>query len=158
MQNTSFLYKFLQQSLAPSQHILPGGLEVASIPRVRHIARAVCMIHQEGHLVGEIAAADVVHTSQIGLIHTDEQVVLLVILIGELPGRMTLAGDSMLRQLLPSRGINRAANLLSAGSRGFDVELRFLASLLHQVLHYELGHRAATNIAMTHKKQLFHAD
>ena len=116
------------------------------------------MFHQEGHLAREVAAADTVHIPQVGLVHADEQVVFLVILIGELPGCMTLAGDPMLRQLAAYGRVDRVPDLLPAGGCRFDMELRFQAGLLHQVLHYELGHRAAANIAMTHKKQLFHAD
>ena len=109
------------------------------------------MFHQEGHLAGEVAAADTVHIPQVGLVHADEQVVFFVILIGELPGRMVLAGDPMLRQLPPCGRIDRIANLLPAGCRRLDMELGFQAGLLHQVLHYELGHRAAADIAVANK-------
>ena len=53
----------------------------------------------------------------------DQQVVLVVILIGELPRRVAIAGDPVLRQLAPYRRIDRVADLLPAGGRRFDMEL-----------------------------------
>ena len=77
----------------------------------------VGVVHQEAQLSGRVAAADAVHIPQIRAVHADQQVVLVVILIGELPRRVTVAGDPMLRQLAPRRRIDRVADLLPAGGR-----------------------------------------
>ena len=74
------------------------------------------MIHQEGHFFGIVAAADAVHIPEVGLIHANQEIVFVVILIGELPRRMAVAGDSMLRQLAPCRRIDWVTDLLPAGS------------------------------------------
>ena len=83
----------------------------------------VAVVHQEVQLAGKIAAADAVHISEVGSVHPYQQVVLLVIGIGELPRRMTIAGYPMFRQLAPRRRIDRIADLLSAGGRRLDMEL-----------------------------------
>ena len=99
------------------QHILPRGLEVAGVPRVGNIAGVVGVVHQEVQLAGKVAAADAVHIPQVRAVHANQQVVLVVILIGELPRHMAVAGDPMLRQLALRRRIDRVADLLPAGGR-----------------------------------------
>ena len=74
-------------------------------------------------LAGKVAAADAVHIPQIRAVHTDQEIVFFVVGIGELPRRVAVAGDPMLRQLAPRRRIDRIANLLPAGGRRFDMEL-----------------------------------
>ena len=78
---------------------------------------AVGVVHQEVQLAVRVAAADAVHIPQVCAVHADQQIVVLVVGIGELPRRVAVAGDPMLRQLAPRRGIDRIANLLSAGGR-----------------------------------------
>ena len=114
---------FTQQPLTPRQHILPGGLEIAGVPRVGHIAGVVGVIHQEVQLAGKVAAADAVNIPQVCAVHADQQIVLVVVLIGKLPRCVAVAGYPMLRQLAPRRRIDRIADLLPAGGRRFDMEL-----------------------------------
>ena len=87
---------FTQQPLAPRQHILPGRLEIARVPRVGNIAEAVGVVHQEVQLAIEIAAADTVHIPEIGSVHTYQEIVFFVVGIGELPCGVTAAGYSVL--------------------------------------------------------------
>ena len=94
---------FTQQPLTPRQHILPGRLEIAGVPRVGYIAGVVGVVHQEAQLAGKVAAADAVNIPQVRAVHADQQVVLVVVLIGELASRVAVAGDPMLRQLAPRR-------------------------------------------------------
>ena len=75
------------------------------------------------HLVVEVAAADAVHAAEVGLVHSNDQVVFLVVVVAELPGGVALAGDAVLRQLPPGRRVDRVANLLPAGGRRGDLEL-----------------------------------
>ena len=105
------------------QHIPPSRFEVLGVPWVCHIAGAGGMVHQEGHLASKVAAADAMHIPQVGAVHANQQIVLVVVLIRELPRRVAVAGDSVLRQLAPCRRIDRVADLLPAGGRRFDMEL-----------------------------------
>ena len=113
----------MQQSLTPLQYILPRCLEIARVPRVGNIAGAVGVVHQEVQFAVWVAAVDALHIPQVRAVHADQQVVLVIVLVGELPRRVTVAGDPVLRQLAPRRGIDRIADLLPAGGRRFDMEL-----------------------------------
>ena len=113
----------MQQSLTPLQYILPRCLEIARVPRVGNIVGAVGVVLQEVQLAVRIAAADALHIPQICAVHTDQQVVVLVIGIGKLPCYVTVAGDSMFCQLATRWRIDRIANFLPAGCRRFDMEL-----------------------------------
>ena len=64
----------------------------------------------------------------------------------------------MLRQLAPRRRIDRVADLLPAGGRRFDMKLRCQSRFLHQVLHHELGHGAAADVAVADKQDILHTD
>ena len=108
---------FTQQPLTPRQHILPGCLEIAGVPRVGYIAGVVGVVHQEAQLAGKVAAADAVHIPQVGSVHPYQEIAFLVIGIGELPRCVTVAGDPMLRQLAPRRRIDWVADLLPSGVR-----------------------------------------
>ena len=82
--------------MASRQHILPSSFEIARVPRVGNIAGLLGIVHQEVQLAVRIAAADALHIPQVRAVHADQQVVLVVVLIGELPRRVTAAGDSVL--------------------------------------------------------------
>ena len=88
-----------------------------TLRRIGYIAGLLGVVHQEMQFAGEVAAADAVHIPQVCAVHADQQVVLVVVLVGELPCRVAVAGDPMLRQLAPRRGIDRIAYLLPAGRR-----------------------------------------
>ena len=60
----------VQQPPAAFLHIPPGRIEISSVPRIGYLAGTVGKVHQQVHLVGKIAAADPVHTPQVGMIHT----------------------------------------------------------------------------------------
>ena len=63
----------------------------------------------------EIAAADAVHISQIGPIHSNQEVVPLVVLVPQLAGCFASAVDTMLGQLAAGRRVDLVAALLGAG-------------------------------------------
>ena len=69
----------LETALATGQYIPPSGVEVISVPGGGYLLiRVAGVFHQEVHLVVEVAAADAIHVAEVGLIHSNEQVVLLV--------------------------------------------------------------------------------
>ena len=101
----------MQQSLTPRQHILPCSLEIVGVPRVGYIAGLLGVVHQEVQLAREIAAADAVHIPQVCAVHANQEIVFVVILIGELPCYVTVAGDPMFCQLATRWRINWVADL-----------------------------------------------
>ena len=68
-------------------------------------------------------ATDTVHIPEVGSVHANQKIVLLVIGIGELPCCVTVAGDPMFCQLATRWRINWVADLLPAGCRRFDMKL-----------------------------------
>lgn len=106
---------FLKKSWASFLHIPPGRIEIAGVPRIGYLAGTVGKVHQQMHLVGKIAAADALHTPQVGMIHANQKVVFLVVAVQQLTGPLAGAIDAMLGQLAASRRIHRIADLLGAG-------------------------------------------
>ena len=95
-----------------------------------------------------MADAYTVHIPKIGAVHAYEEVVVGIILSGELTGGVARTGDAVLGQLASGRGIDGIADLLAAGGGGIDVKLRRKPRLFHQILHHELRHRAAADVAV----------
>ena len=147
----------VQQPLAPRQHVPPGCLEIFRVPWIGDIAGIIGKIHQEMDFVGKVAAADPVHIPQVGMIHSNQEIVFLVVAVQELPGSLAGTVDAMLGQLAASRRIHRIADLLGAGSRRLDLNALLQTGFLHQILHDKLGHRASANIAVAEKKYPDHA-
>lgn len=116
----------------------------------------VGVIHQQVHLACVIAAADAVYVPQIGPIHPDQEVVFVVVGVGDLSRSFPSAVDAKLHQLVSRRGMDRSAGFLGAGSRRFDVELGFWFGFLHQIFHHKLGHRVAVNVAVVDEENSRH--
>lgn len=140
-----------QQALAARHHIQPGCLEVAGVPGVCHIAGSGGVVQEQGDFPIRIAAAYTAHIPKIGAVHAYEEVVVGIILSGELTGGVARTGDAVLGQLASGRGIDGIADLLAAGGGGGDMELVGQSGLLHQVLHNKFGHGTAANIAVADK-------
>ena len=140
-----------QQALAARQHIQPGCLEVTGVPGVCHIAGSGGVVQEQGDFPVRVAAAYTVHISKIGAVHAYEEVVVGIILFGELTGGVARTGDAVLGPLASGRWIDGIADLLAAGGGGGDMELVGQSGLLHQVLHNKFGHGTAANIAVADK-------
>lgn len=106
----------VQQPLAPRQHVPPGCLEIFRVPRIGNIAVVIGIIHPELGFVDKVSAADSVHIPQIGSVHSNQQIVFLVVVVDELPSSVAGTGDSMLRQLSVGRRIRRIADCFPTGS------------------------------------------
>ena len=93
---------------------------------------------------------------QIGLIHPDQEVELVVVLVSQLAGCFAGTADPMLGQLAAGHGIDQVADFLGAGSCGLDVKSPLQTNFFHQILHHQLGYWTPTYIPMTDKKQFRH--
>lgn len=139
---------------SPPALIQPGCLEVTGVPGVCHIAGAGGVVQEQGDFPIRIAAAYTVHILKIGAVHAYEEVVVGIILSGELTGGVARTGDAVLGQLASGRWIDGIADLLAAGGGGGNMELVGQSGLLHQVLHNKFGHGAAVELPW-YKKALF---
>ena len=88
----------IQQSIAPSQYILPSGFEIIRIPGVGHIVGVVGIVHQQVHLDAEVAVANTAHILYVGPVHSSQEVAFVVIGAGELPRCFSGAADALLRR------------------------------------------------------------
>ena len=145
-----------QKTPAPGLHGPPGGLKVPGVPGVRHLAAPVGELRQQVDLPLRITAADPPHVPEVLLVHTDEEVIVLIIPPGQEPGGVPLAGDAVLRQLAPRRGIDRVPDLLPGGGGGGDGETPLLPRPPDEVLHGVLRHGAPADIPMANKKNFCH--
>jgi hypothetical protein len=76
---------------------------------------------------------------------------MVVVCHGYLPGGMTIAGNAVLLQFPPCRGINGISNLLPTHRRRVDLKPSLKPTPFHHVLQNILTHRTAANIAMAYK-------
>ena len=140
-----------QQAAAAVQDVAPGGLKVAGIPRVGHLAGAVGVFQQQVHLARRVAAAKPPHVVQVFLVHADQQVPGGVVGARQAARGLAGAADAVLGQLALRGRVDRVADLLAAcRSRGNLVPPR-APGPPHQVLHHKLRHRAAADVAVANK-------
>lgn len=93
----------MQQPFAAFLQIPPSCIEIIRVPWISHFAGAVGEIHQEVHFVGKISPTDSIHIPQIGAIHSDRQIVFLIVAVLKLAGSLARAVDPMLGQLAAGR-------------------------------------------------------
>ena len=143
-----------QQPFAALLHVVPGGLEIAGVPRIGHVARVVGVIHQQRYFIFNVVSDNALDVPPVVLVHDDDVVVIVVVGAGHLAGGLAVAGDAVRSQHPAGRRIDGVANLLAARRGGGNLELRGEPPLRHLLLHHELGHGTAADIAVAHKKYL----
>ena len=70
-----FVEDRLQEAAAALIHIPPCDLKISGVPRIRHIAGAVGIIHQKVDFPLAVAATDAVHIAEIGAVHADQKII-----------------------------------------------------------------------------------
>ena len=70
---------------------------------------------------------------------------------------MAFAGNAVLGKLSPGRRIDRVPDLLPAGGGGGDLEAVAQPALADHILHDELRHGTAANVAVTDEQDPDHA-
>lgn len=66
-------------------HVAPGSVEVAGIPGVGHfLSGAVSVVQEQAKLVLLVPAGNPLHVADVGAVHADNQIVLIVIGSGHL--------------------------------------------------------------------------
>lgn len=139
--------------LAAVEAVLEGGFEVAGVPGVGDVAAAAGVGHQELDLMVGVAGDDVFDAAQIGGVHADNVVEVVVV-----PGRYLtrcLCGvkhHTVIPKALFCRGIDAVADFFRAHGGRFGVE-----EFLHVVRPCErfedkLGHGRTANVAVADKK------
>ena len=134
--------------------VAPRLREVARVPRVVYITRMEGEIKQAVQLAIGVAAEQAVHVAHVGSVHTEDEVEAVVVIGGKLASRVVGVGDAVEGKFAKCLRIDRVAKLLGAGGSGVYGEKMGQASLLHEVLHGELGHRTAADVAVADKEEV----
>ena len=119
----------MEESGTTGGNILPGGIEIACVPRVCHVVRVVGMIHQQRYLVLGIGTDDALDAAQVGVIHGDDKVVIVVVGTRHLAGGFSLATDAIFGQLAAGGRIYRIAPLFSRGGCRRNLKLLLQSGL-----------------------------
>ena len=149
-------FQGFEEGLAAFEDVAPGGFEVAGIPGVGHFAGTGGVVHEHADPAVGVAATDAGHVADVPLVHADEQVEAVVVAAGHLTGPLSLAADAVLGQFATGGGIDLVTDLLGGGGGRFNLEFTLEPCLADEVLHDELRHRTAADIAVTDKQYTFH--
>ena len=133
---------FLKKSWASFLHIPPGRIEIAGVPRIGYLAGTVGKVHQQMHLVGKIAAADAVHTPQVGMIHANQKVVFLVVAVQQYHNTFEIAIE---KSAISERKDNVRTGLCGNSGQNF-AGLSFCGFLLLYQRAEQLGNAAQIDI------------
>ncbi len=112
--------------------------------------KAVRIVQQQPELTLRVAAKKPLHGPQVAPLHTYYQVMLPIVAFAKLPGGFARRVYAVLHELAPCGRVYRVAQLLAAGAGRSYGELK--PRLCGQVLHHELGHRAAAYVSKAHKE------
>ena len=141
----------LEQGGAAGCDIQPGLLKVAGVPGIGNIAGLGGEIKQQAQFMVRIAAADAAHRLEVAAVHADQKVVGLVVRRLQQAGGFSVTSYPVLGQLAARWRVDGIAELLRTHSSGSDLRAAGQAGALQQVVHYELGHGAAADIAVAHE-------
>ena len=113
-----FAGEFFQQAAQPLAQVLPGALKVAGVPRVGHLLPgAAAVVEYEGDLALAVAVSHAAQVAQVGGVHADDEVVLVVLLTRHAVSRVPGAADAVLGELPARRRVYTVAHLLVRRSR-----------------------------------------
>lgn len=144
--------QFIQERFASEYYVVPGFFEVTGVPRIGDLLPfPVRVIQQEADLAIGISAGNMLNVSDVGVIHADDEIIMRIILLSQLPCPMTHARYAVLFEH-PSRGrIHGISDLLSACRGGRDLKAVAKSPSTYKVLHNIFGHGTAADIAMADK-------
>ena len=132
------------------QYVVKCQVKISRVPGVCDITGVRSEVQEQGYLVPGIFPKDSQHVSPIPLIHADDVIVLVVV------GTLKLCGPMVQHRDSPRSVVDAAAYLFGTGGGGVDVEMVGKTFFVYEILHDELGHWAATDIAVADKKYRNH--
>ena len=120
----------------------------------------VSIIQQHGYFTLRISAQHTFHVEYIPVIHTDQEIVAVIIRLHQADRPLSVAAKTVLLQLGSGRRIDRvspaAPDLFIAGRGGRDIKPVGKAGFLYHIFHNEFGHGRPTDIAVAYEKYLYH--
>ncbi len=148
--------QLFQQRIATFPHILPGGLEVASVPGVGHVAGAVGIGHQQGDFPVNVLSDEALEIAEVVAVHCNDVVIMPIVCAGHLAGGFAIASNAVLCEFAAGRRIDGVADFLGGGGRRSNFELVGEAMLLDDMFHHKFSHRAAADVSVTDKEDFVH--
>lgn len=91
------------------------------------------------------------HIADVGIVHTDQVIVLLIVAFCHLTRPVPRAGDVMLFEYGQGAVVDPISNFLRAGGRGINVEAVGETAGVHHMLQDELSHGGAADVSMADK-------
>ena len=149
-----------QRTVTALVNVSVGHVEAAGVPRVGHVTAPSRRLHEAMHLALWVATDDAGQIADIIPIHAKEIVVGGIIRPCNLYRSLSLAGDAVLFQLTPCRGIDGVADTVpnlfgGCSGRGHREEVGH-PSLGGLFAEYELRHGTAADVAVADKQDADH--
>lgn len=148
--------QLLEHSGATGEYIAVGGVEIAGVPGVGHVARAIGPIEQARDLAIGVLPKNSVQAAGVLVVHIDNVVPVAILRATHLAGTMCDDGNPDLAQLGNGTVVWRVADLLGRGRSGVNDKLARAPSAAHQLGKHRLSHRRATDVAMANKQYALH--
>ena len=155
-----FPLKTIKKGTASSEDIAVGSVEASEIPGVGNTVVFPGKGQEKPKLVFRVATQNPFCVSYICIIHTEKVVIAFIIRFCELDCPFSLAGNTVLCQLFPGRGIDRVAcsapDFFPACSAGADNKLVGQSFFLHHILQDKFCHGAPAYIAVADEHNSYH--
>ena len=145
-----------QQSGTAVQNVIVGNVEIAGIPRISHIAGAVGIVQYFTDLAFGISFEHAKEITDVGAVHTDDEIKIAVVCPCDLPGPVAAAVNAGFGEFFSGTVVDGSADLLGGGGGGVDEKFLFMAGFSYQMLHNIFRHGGTTDIAMADKQDFYH--
>lgn len=147
--------QLLEHGGAAGEHIAVGGIEIAGVPRVGHVAGAIGPIEQARDLALGVLAKDALQAAGVLVIHIDHVVPVAILRAAHLTSAMRDDGNPDLAQLGNGAMMRRVADLLGRRRGGVDGKLTLASGAAHQLGKHRFSHRRAADIAVADKQYFY---
>jgi len=120
--NLAALGQKFQEAFATCHHIAVCSIKIPCIPWIRHIPALSCKRQELVDFALRVASGDGVHVTDVRCVHTDEVIVVQIILTSHLDCPMRNYRDTDLPKLTHGAVVRAVTNFFAAGGCGVDVE------------------------------------
>ena len=148
--------QLLEHGGATGEHIAVGGIEIAGVPGIGHVAGAIGPIEQARNLDVGVVAKNATQAARVLSIHIYNVVPVAILRATHLAGTVRDDGNADFAQLGDRAMMRRVANLLGRGRSGIDDKFALAPGAAHQLGKHRLSQRRATDVAMADKKNALH--
>ena len=148
--------QLLEHSGATGEYIAVGGVEIAGVPGVGHVAGAIGPIEQARDLAIGVLPKNSVQAAGVRVVHIDIVVPVAILRATHLTCAMCDDGNPDLAQLRNGTVVRRVADLLGRGRSGINDKLARAPGAVHQLGKHRLGHRRAADVPMADKQYTLH--